>query len=1417
MVTPQSPKNVLQSPPRSAIAAAIKQAIDVVFTGGIDQVLTFDVDEKQTIAGKFYKGQDVYDYNISNTGAIKYNETKGRSDSILEGYFSARTIRTDVAVQPAKKAFKCGKGKPCNKRCIQRGFECKSQLDPVITHRLEGVRKAIATGLGAAAVAGGAAAVAGVAASGVAAAQKQKQESAATPFPTEPDPKLPPEAKKEWKVSPAQKAAVIGTAAMERLKDQVTTSNRKAFIVTGLALGVTTAAYLGVNELDERYQIKDKAILKAAGTAYNKLNEYEKIDEQIDHLPISPELKKSIKNKTGAAKVWLASRVFEAQGSELVSIDKKNNFSTFRNPDGGLSSVGSVGSKVITFGSVRAGNAKDFPIYELAFRVNNQYDRKNNSEETDKEKKNRDRKEGLQLIRIAKAAYQEHLRNLPENSFLKTEAWKKDDAGAKRQNIYKKEGFRTLPMRGDYLWAVKHQGVFHKIPDTQAEYMVQLITGRTDHLDSFNKKEPSIKRTGHDYDAIAKLDNILDLIRHDASDAFLEGFIHCDADPVKAGFNWVNDKTVKGGGYFRKLPKGARAATATSRSSIGSTIAKGLIFGGAIAAGGTLAAHQIRSSINDPKTQKSLIETAGLAGKSAPTSFIKQGAASYAKPVAAGLVVAATGGALAYRWASQEGVGRQIRKGQEQAEAEVKQKIAQVRQEEQQRLEFELSRVQQESQAQIKQEVAQARTQLERDFEQQSNELKINSAAEVERRSKESEEHIHQQALADIAKGRQSYIDDLLAKKNSTYNTQHLVSDEDEGIAFAASVRRGLSLKGRSPESLHSSIKEGVGKLVDRKEAQAIANIAPEFIKRAQEIRQQTNRSPKDRWSDTEQALIRQSNRENGISNEMGDIKKRYQALHQQALGKFLAQSSSADHSLAQIDQFDRKLKALHTRMKQEIGAVSEQVRNAQPLDTNPGQKRSDAFDEGVMQAKAKKQAATMLKTVIASVNPAITGLPSISNGEKGALIGKFFDSNRRLFQYKISSAKKLSYSEVSGDPREHADRMESPQSGSDKCVEGTPCKGECIPRGHECLIDLPPETHKVIDQAKTLIDQSAYKKQVQETTANIQKNFSEARELQQQAKDFFESQKSSVGSKAVHELAQKTWETSELPSRKEIAKTAGAIVKDFIKNPIKAARDGMERDRLARKGLSIITGVEMTHMEAAKRGASAAGKATKQFLKENPDAIEEWAIGLSGFASSQVGNLVGGTVGEKAGDLVGAMAARKTINDIKAYKSARAKLNEDEAFKAAGRLQKAKMIVKTSASEAKRMQQEEKEKRENDKTSDIGGWVAGNAAGDVGGAIGKASGIPLAGAALGAGAGIGGAMAANPHILRAKDRVKAGESVGTIAKEAATSAIANSKKVRNIKKAIVAGNNQEAKIRSKVNSGLRAAKAATDLVNKDN
>ena len=265
-----------------------------------------------------------------------------------------------------------------------------------------------------------------------------------------------------------------------REKSRAAILKTPGFVAPSVAVAT---AFIGIAAADSHYKISDKVVTSAVQDVYAKSNSVD-FDKQIEQLPISDEFKNNAKNLIGTSKVFLAKEILNKSGSKLLSVDEKHNLSTFQRKDGSLISVGSYGSTVITFGSDKARTLpRDIPLFEMGFKVNEDYSRSENT--------STDRKKGIALIRMAQASFDEHIKYLPENCILRCRAHKEDGLGAKRQSIYEKKGFSSLPVKGDYIWASKNLGKFEAIPENGKSYIASLVDGsyKKDSAEITNKND----------------------------------------------------------------------------------------------------------------------------------------------------------------------------------------------------------------------------------------------------------------------------------------------------------------------------------------------------------------------------------------------------------------------------------------------------------------------------------------------------------------------------------------------------------------------------------------------------------------------------------------------------------------------------------------------------------------------------------------------------------------------------------------------------------------------------------------------------------------------------------------------------------------------------------------------------------------
>lgn len=236
--------------------------------------------------------------------------------------------------------------------------------------------------------------------------------------------------------------------------------------------------------------------------------------------------------------------------------------------------------------------------------------------------------------------------------------------------------------------------------------------------------------------------------------------------------------------------------------------------------------------------------------------------------------------------------------------------------------------------------------------------------------------------------------------------------------------------------------------------------------------------------------------------------------------------------------------------------------------------------------------------------------------------------------------------------------------------------------------------------------------------------------------------------------LVNQTFQTEQLPSRQEIVSAAVPVIKDFLKNPLGAIREGFKREKLARKGIEISTGQALpSNVELVQKGFGETLKAVAAQLKQLASS-DDTIVNTAGFLGSVVGGSAGGVVGQLAGDLGGALVARKALNDIKAITAGLQKVKSSPEKQ--GLLKQLQVVRATAIAELKSIEAE-RQKRV-DAVGDVSGFAIGNASATALSALPGIGGIPFKGAAV--------ALATVPKFQAADQKLQAGEDVTKVIQE---------------------------------------------------
>lgn len=260
-----------------------------------------------------------------------------------------------------------------------------------------------------------------------------------------------------------------------------------------------------------------------------------------------------------------------------------------------------------------------------------------------------------------------------------------------------------------------------------------------------------------------------------------------------------------------------------------------------------------------------------------------------------------------------------------------------------------------------------------------------------------------------------------------------------------------------------------------------------------------------------------------------------------------------------------------------------------------------------------------------------------------------------------------------------------------------------------------------------------------------------------------------------------------QLPGKREILGSIGRGVKSFIKNPIKATKQGIANDRAARGIYKAATGKTRRHVVGAiAKGVYKGGG-------------KDLAVNIGGAAGSAVG-ASGGKVGQLAGDWAGAAVTRKALDGTEALSKA-ARIRKNPAFQRQSPRVKAGIIAKRTKGYMKAGRKNFKKELK----ADTVGWGIGNSAAESLQSAGSK--VPLQGGLIAMGTS-GSAMkglrvakrvARNPNSGRTQiERIGTGVRKGVLTTNRNIGR--NLNPVRKIRK----GFNREQRMRTSINNNLR-------------
>ena len=171
--------------------------------------------------------------------------------------------------------------------------------------------------------------------------------------------------------------------------------------------------------------------------------------------------------------------------------------------------------------------------------------------------------------------------------------------------------------------------------------------------------------------------------------------------------------------------------------------------------------------------------------------------------------------------------------------------------------------------------------------------------------------------------------------------------------------------------------------------------------------------------------------------------------------------------------------------------------------------------------------------------------------------------------------------------------------------------------------------------------------------------------------------------------LLTRTLYKKQLPGKREILRGAKKLAVDFVRNPIKITREGLERDRIANR-IANLHGYSRWGLVG--KGVHTARK-----------PIKELAINTGGLIGSHMG-AAGGIAGELAGDWMGSYLTRRSIDDAASLTSAIKESVNSPAWRQKGVVGKFQDIHNKTTNDIL-----EKAAKDSSMFDDTVGWGVGN------------------------------------------------------------------------------------------------------------
>lgn len=218
-------------------------------------------------------------------------------------------------------------------------------------------------------------------------------------------------------------------------------------------------------KLRQRAQVQAKLIVRGSDKAVRKAFvlggrgtiaglSLKQVKQGLDRLPTA--LQEPARKLVGGAKTAAAALSLKAEGYQVQDIDVVNNFSTWKNREGTLVSVGSYGDSLVTYVSTNSHKWNGKNVYKIGFNVDQTYDA-TRAIPTD---------QARNVTGAVRRMTDNHLTKI-NDGILATFPWDGDEYGSKRRAIYARAGFNNIPGEASQ-WALVQKGRIKKMSGSES-------------------------------------------------------------------------------------------------------------------------------------------------------------------------------------------------------------------------------------------------------------------------------------------------------------------------------------------------------------------------------------------------------------------------------------------------------------------------------------------------------------------------------------------------------------------------------------------------------------------------------------------------------------------------------------------------------------------------------------------------------------------------------------------------------------------------------------------------------------------------------------------------------------------------------------------------------------------------------------